>query len=162
MAARRLIIIMLILLGISTLLAAALPDRVRDAEEEQTASEATAGPAETTGNKPTETDEQASTTRRLKPETIDADKDTIVVIKLEAGQQLPLTVLSSTDDLVEIQKIGFVDAVGPHKPATFDILTDLPGEYGIKLLETGRIIGRLEITQRAPEGSKPASTGDRP
>ena len=35
-AARRLIIIMVILLGISTLLAAALPDRVRDAEEEQT------------------------------------------------------------------------------------------------------------------------------
>lgn len=157
MAARRLIIIMVILLGISTLLAAALPDRVRDAEEENAASEtseAATATATDTGTEPAEAEEQALSTRRLKPETINADKQPFVVITLEARQQLPLTVESSTDDLVEIERIGFVDAVGPFKPATFDILTNRPGGYGIRLLNADRTIGRLEV--------KPASAAGKP
>jgi hypothetical protein len=146
MAARRLIIVMLILLGISTLLAAALPDRVRDAEEENTASE--------TSQEAKGATEKALTTRRLKPETINADERQVVVITLQAGQELPLTVKSSTDDLVEIQGIGFVDAVGPYKPATFDILTGNPGPYGIRLVNAKRTIGRLEV--KPASAAKPA------
>jgi hypothetical protein len=151
MAARRLIIIMLVLLGISTLLAAALPDRVRDTEEENAASETSATATEAAGKEPTGDEQQALSTRRLKPVTINADEGP-AVIKLEAGQQLPLTVLSSTEDLVEIQRIGFVDAVGPYKPATFDILTGRPGAYAIRLVNADRRIGRLEVTPGSAAG----------
>lgn len=160
MAARRLLILMVILLGISTLLAAALPDRVRDAEEEQGASETvneTATPTETTAESGS-----PKLCEIVECRVIDADEPKISVIPLEAGDQLVLRVDYSKSDFVEIEKLGFIDFVGPDNPATFDVLADRVGDYGISLVEAGRPIGRLQVTQPAPEPSKPASAGDPP
>lgn len=165
MAARRLIIVMVILLGISTLLAAALPDRMGDGEEDQTASQASTATtgAETTAGEGAAKD-QAPEAAPLKFLTFNADKPKIVVIPLDLGEQLSLTINSSSDDLIEIgkDKLGLVDVVGPGNPATFDIYADQPGTFGIELVDAARTIGRIEVTQPAPEGSGKASAGDRP
>ncbi len=164
MAARRLIILIVILLGISTLLAAALPDRVRDAEEERSASESAASTA-TEADPPPAVAEAGSRDpckTVLKCFEIDADQPKLAVIPLEVGDQLVLEVESSQDDLVEIGGLGFVDVVGPGNPATFDVFVDQEGEYGISLNEADRTIGRIEVTQPARGESAPASAGDRP
>lgn len=150
MAARRLIIVMLILLGISTLLAAALPDRVRDAEDEQTASETTGTATDTTGTATAEAGDQKPAKSSQKYLTLDADKRKIQVIPLDAGDVLNLTVVSSTDDLVDLQDLGYVGVVGPDIPATFSIFADRPGVYGIRLVEAARTVGRIEVTE--PDG----------
>lgn len=146
MAARRLIVVMLILLGISTLLAALLPDRVPQSEDEQTASQTTSTPSETTAAAPPEPCKTV-----LKCFELDADEKKIAVIPVEAGDQLVLEVAYSADDLVEIGELGFIDVVGPGNPATFDIFTDRPGTYGIRLVDAARTIGRIEVTEPATE-----------
>jgi hypothetical protein len=140
-AARRLVIVMLVLLGISTL-AAALVDPPEAGEEE----DAQLQP-------PPRPDPRGELVR----ERIGADRRSPTVIRIAVGDQLVLTVTSESADQVEIPAIGELRFVGPLAPARFDLLAREEGSYAVRLVEADRMIGRIEATaRRSPE----AEAGD--
>ena len=171
MAARRLIIVMVILFGVSAVLASQAPRRDENAEEdtqstapaEGTGTEQAAtppGPAGATGG------EQAGATVTGAPAgepnilcgdatcaEIGVDRTQISVIPVELGDSFALIVTSrGTTDLVEIPGLGLIDSVTPFKDATFRFVADTAGDYGIKLVESDRLIGRIEV--RPPPKTK--------
>ncbi len=157
MAARRLVIIMLILLGLTLIIAVTVPEPVRDAGEETATDTA---PTETTPTEtaPTETAPEETTPQGPADPGLAADCDLITCFRLDAsarevtvvpaavGDQLFLSIRSKTTDLVEIPTLGLIDAVGPDNAATFDLLPDSAGSYGIRMIEADRLIGRIEVS----------------
>ena len=144
MAARRLLIIMLVLLGLSTL-AAAMVD-TRSLREEGTGSTI----ASETETQPTTTTEPEPPGRLLKPLTIRVGPDRkVVVVPMEVGDQLPLTVRSKAADQLEIGALGLLQPVSPEAPAHFDILATAAGTYGMRLVESDDVVARIEVSKTA-------------
>ena len=133
MAARRLLIVMLVLLGISILGGTLLPSqRARD----RTAT--------------TETTEEPivrDTLPRgdLLAKTIRVPGKRQLAIPVRVGDQLVLQVASDRHDVVEIPKLGLADAVDPFAPARFDILAVSAGSYPIRLVAADRRVGRILV-----------------
>jgi hypothetical protein len=154
MAARRLLIVMLILLGLSTLAAALVPPQ---ALREGTSSTTTTEETETT---PPDTQPQPSGAA-LPQQRIKVGGRKVPVLScpaslrrarrckpIKAGDQLTLVVSSRKADQLEMPAFGLVDAVGPNKPARFEILFQSAGGYEIRFVSTGRIAARIEVEKR--------------
>ncbi len=172
MAARRLLIVMLILLGISTLAAALIPQgALRD-----------------------ETTTRATTTQRTEPSpappapagryfpveiTIGGKKVPVVTCPapperkrpckpIRVGDRLSLSVYSANPAEVEIPAFGLVGVATATAPAIFELLFSSAESYGVKFTATGKIAARIEVLPatgkpkrkrakpRAREGSGPA------
>jgi hypothetical protein len=131
-AARRLVIVMLLLLGISTL-AAALVDPPETDEGDEAAIEPPPLP---------------QPRGELVRERIDAMEPTPEVISIRVGDQLTLTVTSRRADEVEIPALGELRFVAPLAPARFDFFAREEGTYAIRLLDADRTIGRIEVSPR--------------
>jgi hypothetical protein len=123
MAARRLLIVMLILLGVSTLAAALVPQRtLRDGG-------ATTGAVTRTA--PTTTMTQAT------PHYVPPTKITVggrkfpVVAPVHVGDQLTLLVRSRFPTQIEIPEFGLIRFATRDTPARFVLLADIPGTFGI-------------------------------
>ncbi|MGH2987661.1 MAG: hypothetical protein ACRDLO_13380, partial [Solirubrobacterales bacterium] len=82
---------------------------------------------------------------------------------LELGDQLAVTVTSDRLAEIEIPGLGELDDADPDAPARFDLLPREPGTYEVRLLDSGRRLGTIEVSPRAearePEG--PAERSDR-
>lgn len=141
MAARRLLIVMLVLLFVSTLAAALVPPRDRD---EQTGS----GTASTPESQPATTTEEPS--GRALAASVDADSKRVDVVPLRVGDQLSLQVRYGKPDQVEIPAFGLISAVGPDAPALFDILAEDPGRFRVRLLQRGRSAAVIEVSKGKP------------
>ena len=144
MAARRLILVMLVLLVLSSAVAALIPVE-RDALE----------------------DTSTSTTTKATPPTgelvhgrINADRAKPKTIRIAKGDQLDLTVSSSKPGQVEILVFGVLDDVGRFAPAHIDLLPVDRGRYAVRLLppEPGgrgaRVIGRIIVAADAQGAEK--------
>jgi hypothetical protein len=84
--------------------------------------------------------------------TLDAaDSGQRVVARV--GQNVVITVEGAALDTVRLAEFGN-ETVEPASPARFELLADVPGSYAIELLESGRRIGTLEI-RPAPEPREP-------
>jgi hypothetical protein len=134
MAARRLLIVLLVLLGLSTLAAALLPQR--DLRREGTAQTVTS---------PTQT--QATTTASVPNGfgfqpieiTVGGNKIPLVACKpravhctpIHVGDQVPLVVKSKVATELEIPQFGLVAVVAPNAPASFNLIPDVSGTIGI-------------------------------
>jgi hypothetical protein len=136
-AARRLVILMLVLLGVSTIAAALVPVE-RDAGTEGTTTTPTPAEKRDAGGE-------------LVLESIDAQAKDPQVIRIELGDQLDLRVTSRRNDQVEIPRVGELEDVGPDAPARFDLLPFEAGDYVVRLVEAGRRIGRIEVRPRKRE-----------
>ncbi len=155
MAARRLLIVMLVLLGVSTLAAALVPPRsAREGSTTSTTTEATeTGPLDTVPR------------GEGKSARIEVDSNRISVVPVALGDQLSLTIASDRADLVEIPAIGLIDSLGPNGPALFNVFASRVGSYGIRLVEADRLVGRIEVTggqkppKRAANRSKARAAG---
>jgi hypothetical protein len=146
MAARRLVAVMLVLLFLSSLAAALAPVERPDED----APESTPAPA----TKP------VSDEGRLVRKTIDADAKREATVKVRVGDQLQLRVRSSKPRTIELLRLGPTDDAALGVPATFDVLATQEGTFPIRILETGRRIGQIEIrpVRRArTEPARPAS-----
>jgi hypothetical protein len=152
MAARRLLIVMLVLLGLSTLAAALIPPQ---ALREDATTESTTEETETT---PTDTVPMGEA---LPPQRIKVGGRKVPVLScppslrrahrckpIEAGDQLTLVVSSRKADQLEMPAFGLVDAVGPNEPARFEILVRSAGSYKIRFVSTRRIAARIEVEKR--------------
>lgn len=135
MAARRLLIVMLILLGISTLAAALVPP--------QSARDESSGSTATAQTETTPTDKLPN--GKALSATIAVGGDQIPVVPVKLGDQLTLTVKSDRADLLEIPALGLVEAVAPGSPARFEVLAEERGSYGIRFVEADRVVARIEV-----------------
>jgi hypothetical protein len=140
MAARRLLIVMLVLLGLSTLAAALIPPRT------------TQDAGTTTGT--TEETESVATEKAPKgafvPGVVAVEPKGISLLSVSAGDQVQLAVCWSKPDEVEVPSFGLVDPVAPAKPARFDLLFEEPGTYGVKLVDADRVVARIKVGPRQP------------
>lgn len=162
MAARRLLIVMLILLGLSTLAAALVPPQ---ALREDTTTGST---TEETETNPTDTGPSGVV---LPQQRIKVGGRKVPVLSCPASlrrarrckpikvdDQLTLVVSSRKADQLEMPAFGLVDAVGPNEPARFEILFQSAGSYKIRFVSTGRIAARIEVEKRGagkPDKKKP-------
>lgn len=144
MAARRLLIVMLIMLGVLTLATALAPQRGDDAKT----------PAEISTQPKARAPGQERQGVLLKV-TIDANDAAArkVPRQVTAGDQLQLQVTSKQPDQVEIPAFGQIQPVTRDTPAYFDLLLDKPGLYEVKLVDAGRLAGVIEVNPAAPPGS---------
>lgn len=151
MAARRLLILLLVLLAVSTLATLAI-DPPRE-DEPVTETE--------TATRPTELTKAPDAGRQLEA-AIEAGGKKVKVLPIAVGDQLRLRVLTPRSDQVEIPALGLVEPVSASGPAIFDLLLDQPGNYAVRLIDAGRVIGRLEVTREAPPEPAPKRGNGRP
>jgi hypothetical protein len=153
MAARRLLIVMLVLLGLSTLAAALVPNR-------------TLNEGSTTGTTTT----QATTTAPsatpnpsfLRPTKITVGgKKFPVVSPIHVGDQLRLLVRSRFPAEISIPEFGLVGFASPDAPAPFELLPDTPGRFGILFAASGKPAGQIEVVAptASGQGGKKAKKG---
>jgi hypothetical protein len=145
MAARRLLIVMLVLLGLSTLAAALIPPK-SDRDDSTTTT-----PTQATQSTPAATAPQGG----LFMKGIRVDGKRIPVVPIKVGDELLLTVRSRKPDQLEIPALGLVQAVAPNAPARFDILAEAKGSYGIRFVEADKLAARVEVKKRG--GKRPKS-----
>ena len=150
MAARRLLIIMLVLLGISTL-AAALVD-TRSFREEGT------GSTIASETEPTEPPDTVPEGKALGISVVVGGAK-VKVIPMQVGDQLELIVRSPKTDLLEIPALGLLEPVAPNAPARFDVLAQESGSYGVRLVNADRVVARIDVSggKGKPEGKKGGS-----
>ena len=139
MAARRLLILMLVLLVASTLAATLISPQ---AEREET----TARSGRTSGERGRDGTRHQLGSRVSK--TIEASARGTERIRLRLGDQLALGVRSATADEVEIPALGLIDDVDRDAPARFDILAQTPGRFEVRLLDARRTVGRITVRRR--------------
>jgi hypothetical protein len=175
MTARRLVIVMLVLLGISALAAALVPTREsNDSTVGSTESTAT----ETTGTGTTADTDGAKAVRKTNQQadrdhppgsrceadhddpiltcTITVGKGMFPVVPLELGEQLTLMVRSAVPGQVEIPGLGMVSNTSPEAPARFDLLPHQAADLGVRFVDlqgAGRLAARIEVRPGAREGS---------
>jgi hypothetical protein len=174
MAARRLLIVMLILLGLSTLAAALVPQHALRGG--------------TTGSTTTRTTQTATTAapaggRSLRAKIFVGGKQVPVVAgpvckkrkprcePIHVGDQLSLSVLSRKQAELEIPEFGLVGVASRNTPAFFQLLLDQPENVGVLFTSPHGVAARIEVLSekaaakavatakpksRAPSGSGPA------
>jgi hypothetical protein len=142
MAARRLLIVMLVLLGMSTL-AAALAPRPQGGDEATTTSTAA------------KRDHRKPAGGQLVEETFDAQAARPQRVSVPLGDQLSLRVKSSRTKEVEIPKLGLLQDVTRLDPAVFDILASSEGNYEVKVVGSKRPVGFLEFGDSEKRRGKP-------
>jgi len=137
-AARRLVIVMLVLLGVSGLAAALVPPPPVDEAERERRPEVVAPPAPAPGGE-------------LVNAGIDASEDEPEEIRIGVGDQLALTVRSGVADQVEIPALGELEFVGPLAPARFDLIAREEASYAVRLVDADRVVGRIEVRRPEPD-----------
>jgi hypothetical protein len=146
MAARRLLIVMLVLLGISTLAAALVPQRTPNDET-------------TTGS--TSTQQQTTTAQTGSPPgflpptkilvgrkvKVDGAKklQVPVVSPVLVGQQLSLHVHSRIPSQLSIPAFGQVGFASPNAPAIFDLVAETPTRIGVLFEPSGKVAAQVLV-----------------
>jgi hypothetical protein len=140
MAARRLIALLVALLVVSTLAAALTapgPER-----QSPTEGESEPEPRSTGGG-------------RLIEATLNASAKHPGRVEAQRGDQVALTVRSTSPGQVEIPAFGLLEDVAPGAPARFDLLPERTGSFEVRLAGAGRVIGRVVVRRRGAERSGP-------
>jgi hypothetical protein len=147
MAARRLLIVMLILLGISTLAAALVP-------QHPLRNDTTTGPTATRTTESTTT--PAPTGRTLSAKIVVGKKVPVVAgpvcakrkprcEPIHVGDQLSLKVLARPQAELEIPALGLIGVAAPNSPALFQLLLDEPTRVGILFTSSHSVAARIEV-----------------
>ena len=133
MAARRILILMLAVLAVSTLGAALIapqPD-----PETTTTQRADDG-------RPT----VPSTDGQLIEASVRAGARRPETIRVRRGDQLELTVRSRSDGQVEVPRFGLIEDAGPGMPARFSLLMSEPGSFAVRIAGSRRDVARIEVS----------------
>jgi hypothetical protein len=154
MAARRLLIVMLVLLGLSTLAAALVPQHtLRDG-----------GTTGTTATRATTTTAAGPTNPAFRRPTkiIVGGKKFPVVAPVSVGDQVTLLVRSRFPTEITIPEFGLVGFATPDTPARFELLLDNPGTIGILFGDSekpgvaGKPAARIIVVQPGAKEQKKA------
>jgi hypothetical protein len=183
MAARRLIIVMLVLLGISTAIAIVAPNPTEQTTESGSSDTTTGstgqagntGPTGDTGSRDGgpgagavaggkgatgERDSGAETPGGSTPGTVEAE---VAVSRAEKpasvcalpGSRLVLTVTTGGVIDLSVPDFGRTASATSYAPAVFDLLMPAdPGRYPVEALETGRTLARIVSNQDCRQGGR--------
>src|SRR3954451_24187821 len=141
MAARRLLIVMLILLGLSTLAAALVPQR-------------------TLNDGTTSTTRSVATVPTVPAGTLPPVAEIIVggkkfpVVPVHVGDQFTLLVRSRHPNEIAIPEFGLIGFATAGTPARFELLPNAPGTFGILFAASGKPAGQIEVVQRTGKKKK--------
>jgi hypothetical protein len=127
MLGRRLLVLLLVLLGLTALAAAMAPRAV------QLARQRAAPPVAASGG---------TAVPPVEKTLLAEGADQKVVVR--QGQSVVIDVEGEQVDTVAIENLGN-RTVDPDSPAHFELLADTPGSYAIELLDANRQIGTLEV-----------------
>jgi hypothetical protein len=158
MAARRLLIIMLVLLGLSTLAAALVPQRTLR-EGSTSTSTAQSASTTTTARAPSILPPVAEITVGGKNR---AGKKLFPVVPAPVGVQFTLLIHSQRPKEISIPEFGLLGFATLNTPARFELLPETPGTFGIVFAASGKAAGQIQILpqkkakSRARAGSNPA------
>ena len=126
MLARRLLFALAVLMALTALAAGLAPRQTPSGEGDRATSTPSGEPA---------------------PEPVEATLDAQSEgqrVQARVGQVVTIVVNSTELDSVSLAEVGTKTAE-PDSPARFELLAEIPGSYGIDLLEAERRIGTLEI-----------------
>jgi hypothetical protein len=142
---RRMLMLAAVLMAVTAITVALSP---RDAADDERAGPAptAAPPADTpaaTGGSPVERDGVAPGDAPVK--TLRAE-EAGQVVRVPAGEELRLRVVSDQLETVQLGTDGPIDVADRDSPAEFDVLPEAGEDREVRLLESGRTIGRL-VTQ---------------
>lgn len=162
MAARRLLIAMLIFLGISTVLAAFAPPPIEEDSETTTSSTLEEAREEPMGGQLV----RVALTISEDSGELSADRDTI---RIQPGDQLSLAVRVPSVVAVEIPSLGLIETAAPGGPARFDLFATEPGTHQVVAGEDDQVVARIvtadddaevSVADRADEGSPETAAGN--
>ncbi len=140
MAARRLIIVLLVLFAISVAAAVIAPDRRGTLLGDRTERAST---TTTTGSTTTATERLPS--GAAVSGRIDASAARPESVEARVGDQLELAVTSDRARLVEIPAFGVIADAVPDAPATFNLLLREAGTLPVRDADSGALLGRIEV-----------------
>ena len=163
MAARRLVVVMLVLLAISTLATALLP-RPDD--------KSAPAPTTTTKQPKVEPPPSPKLTGLLLVARMNA-AGAPKTVRIERGDELRLEVEAPFGADVEIPGYGLVEPVTPFAPASFDFLATDRGTFPVRVFDPQQLVGRVLVgkpdsgrcgvsTPATPEGRAPTRSCRRP
>ncbi len=138
MPRRRIIGLILLLIGISVAMSLFAQRRTPETSKTETSRTSTTDP---------EIIEPSGGERTLKA-SINVDRKNgsrAEPIRVKLGQRVVLSVASSTPDQVEVSGYGLIKPVSDRASARFDFIADIPGKHKIKLLDAGSEIGLLIV-----------------
>jgi hypothetical protein len=147
MAARRLLIVMLILLGLSTLAAALVPQRtLRDGTTATTTQPAQTAPKPLpAGGRSIQAKVVVGGTKiPVVAGPICAATGKPRCAPIHVGDQLTLLVRSEVSTQLSIPEFGLVGFATPETPARFELLATSPGTFGILFVPPQNVGGCLE------------------
>jgi hypothetical protein len=70
------------------------------------------------------------------------------IVRAAVGDRIALEVKADTADQAQIAGYDLLEVVDPATPANFDFIADAAGRYGVRLLSTGEVVGRIEVVER--------------
>lgn len=79
-------------------------------------------------------------------QTISAEAAEATTVEIPLGATVRLTVTAKALDGVEIEALDRFAGVSPDAPAEFELYADRAGSYDVRLVESGRLVGRLEVS----------------
>lgn len=139
MLGRRLLVLLVVLMGLTVLASSVAPRR--EAAPVQPA--------------PSSTRAADAPPRRASEERVSAERGRPPArIVVRQGDLLTLVVSSPARGAIALERVeardglDFLDAVDPVSPARFELLADRPGSYRILVVETDREIGTIEVRPR--------------
>ena len=144
MAARRLILAMIVLLVASSVAAALVPVERRIGLSS----------TETT------TTDDSGPTGKLVTATMRAGAAHPQTVSIRLGDQLSLQVTSLVSDQVEIPALGELADVDRDAPARFDLLPFETGRYSVRLVDAKQKVGRIVVRARKRSGQRSDQGGD--
>jgi hypothetical protein len=159
MAARRLLIVMLILLGLSTLAAALVPQH---ALRGGTTGSTTTQPTQSTTTAAPATGRSLSASIKIGGKRIPVVAGPVCVRgkcgePIHVGDQLSLEVFARKQTELEIRSFGLIGVASKTAPALFQLLFNEPTNIGIVSTSTGQPVAKIEVlsTKAAAKAAKP-------
>jgi hypothetical protein len=149
MAARRLLIVMLVLLGLSTLAAALVPQHsLRDGT---TSGTTTTQPTQSTTTAATPPGRSLEVQIKVGGKKVPVVADTLCNKRkprcepLHVGDQLSLQVLSKRQAELEVPTFGLIGVASSNSPAFFQLLPREPGTIGLIFTSPRKVAARIEV-----------------
>ena len=138
MAARRLVVVMLVLLAISTLATALLPGP----EKRRTTTDAAPG-----RKQPVKVPPRPTAAPLLLAARMQASGRQPKTLRIERGDQLRLDVRAPFGADVEIPGFGLTSTVTPSAAAQFDLLATSSGAFAVRIVDPAQLVGRVLVAK---------------
>ena len=137
MAARRLVVVMLVLLAISTLVTALLPRPDTDKTAPATTRPERRPPP---GAPPKPSETGLDLVARMQAGSAGPKS-----VRIERGDELLLGVAAPFGADIEIPGFGLTEAVTEFSPAQFDLFASSVGTYPVRVVDPAQLVGRILV-----------------